>query len=170
MDPPPSSLRVDLDPDVEDDTGDWELLLPSCIAHQPRTQTATTTIPPPPPPTEQSRQPANTFETVPVVGLGGSALSVSVSQEQQQHHHYPNHHQDNGTLDCCSSLLGAVVMPGWKDDYLSALLEAERDSPVNLELVDACMGFLSFLLPRVDLAHCYHQPALLTPRNFAVFV
>ncbi|KAF3769590.1 hypothetical protein M406DRAFT_319982 [Cryphonectria parasitica EP155] len=29
-------------------------------------------------------------------------------------------------------------MPGWKDDYLSSLLEAERNSPVNLALVDAC--------------------------------
>ncbi|KAK7711069.1 autophagy protein 16, interacts with Atg12p-Atg5p [Diaporthe eres] len=29
-------------------------------------------------------------------------------------------------------------MPGWKDDYLSSILEAEKNSPVNQELVDAC--------------------------------
>lgn len=30
------------------------------------------------------------------------------------------------------------IMPGWKDEYLSSILEAERNSPVNQELVDAC--------------------------------
>lgn len=29
-------------------------------------------------------------------------------------------------------------MPGWKDEYLSSLLEAEKNSPVNQELVEAC--------------------------------
>lgn len=31
-------------------------------------------------------------------------------------------------------------MPGWKDDYLSALLEAERSNPINFDLVEACMS------------------------------
>ncbi|ROW12365.1 hypothetical protein VMCG_00675 [Cytospora schulzeri] len=29
-------------------------------------------------------------------------------------------------------------MPGWKDEYLSSLLEAEKNSPVNQDLVEAC--------------------------------
>ncbi|KAG8165456.1 hypothetical protein KVR01_004008 [Diaporthe batatas] len=29
-------------------------------------------------------------------------------------------------------------MPGWKEDYLSSILEAEKNSPVNHELVEAC--------------------------------
>lgn len=29
-------------------------------------------------------------------------------------------------------------MPGWKDDYIAALVEAEKSNPVNAELVDAC--------------------------------
>lgn len=29
-------------------------------------------------------------------------------------------------------------MPGWKDDYLTALLEAERSNPVSFDLVEAC--------------------------------
>lgn len=145
MDPPPSSLRVNL----EDDADDWELLLPSCIAQQPPHRTTTTTTTPPSLFTKRSRQPANSFETVPVVGLGGSIPPVSISQKYHLHHRYLN----DGNLDDGSSLPGVVVMPGWKDDYLSALLEAERDNPVNLELVDACMGFLSFFRSRVASAH-----------------
>ncbi|ROV95036.1 hypothetical protein VPNG_09458 [Cytospora leucostoma] len=30
------------------------------------------------------------------------------------------------------------IMPGWKDEYLSSLLEAEKNSPVNQDLVEAC--------------------------------
>lgn len=30
------------------------------------------------------------------------------------------------------------IMPGWKDDYLTSLLDAERNNPVNLDLVEAC--------------------------------
>lgn len=29
-------------------------------------------------------------------------------------------------------------MPGWREDYLSSLLEAEKNNPVNHELVEAC--------------------------------
>lgn len=29
-------------------------------------------------------------------------------------------------------------MPGWRDEYFSSLLEAERNNPVNIELVEAC--------------------------------
>jgi hypothetical protein len=29
-------------------------------------------------------------------------------------------------------------MPGWKEDYLSSLIEAGKNNPVNQELVDAC--------------------------------
>ncbi|KAK7742031.1 autophagy protein 16, interacts with Atg12p-Atg5p [Cytospora paraplurivora] len=29
------------------------------------------------------------------------------------------------------------IMPGWKDEYLSSLLEAEKNSPVNRDLVEA---------------------------------
>lgn len=37
-----------------------------------------------------------------------------------------------------SRILLSDIMPGWKDDYLSSILEAEKNSPVNQELVDAC--------------------------------
>lgn len=30
------------------------------------------------------------------------------------------------------------IMPGWKDEYLSSLLETEKNSPVNQDLVEAC--------------------------------
>lgn len=33
-------------------------------------------------------------------------------------------------------------MPGWKDDYLSSLMEAERNNPVNFDLVEACTFFV----------------------------
>lgn len=40
-------------------------------------------------------------------------------------------------------------MPGWKDEYLSSLLEAERNNPVNFELVEACASIsLSLFLSR----------------------
>ncbi|PKS13264.1 hypothetical protein jhhlp_000035 [Lomentospora prolificans] len=29
-------------------------------------------------------------------------------------------------------------MPGWKDEYLAGLLQAEKNNPVNMELVEAC--------------------------------
>lgn len=38
-------------------------------------------------------------------------------------------------------------MPGWKDDYLSSILEAEKSSPVNHELVEACKLGLGFQIP-----------------------
>lgn len=42
-------------------------------------------------------------------------------------------------------------MPGWKDEYLSSILEAEKNSPVNQELVEACkLG--SKANPRTSLA------------------
>lgn len=30
------------------------------------------------------------------------------------------------------------TMPGWKDEYLTALLDAERSNPVSFDLVEAC--------------------------------
>lgn len=37
------------------------------------------------------------------------------------------------------------IMPGWKDDYLSSILEAERSNPVNFDLVEACtLAFFPF--------------------------
>lgn len=35
-------------------------------------------------------------------------------------------------------LLVSHNMPGWKEDYLSSILEAEKNNPVNQELVEAC--------------------------------
>ncbi|KAJ4391158.1 autophagy protein 16, interacts with Atg12p-Atg5p [Gnomoniopsis smithogilvyi] len=34
--------------------------------------------------------------------------------------------------------VSSSTMPGWKDEYLTALLEAERSNPVSFDLVEAC--------------------------------
>ncbi|PSS00998.1 autophagy protein 16-domain-containing protein [Coniella lustricola] len=157
MDPPPSSLRVDLDSDLDE----WELLLPSSSAEshhqqpsQTQTQTTTNTKIRTATPAEKALQTSNGFEAVAVVGLGGSASGCVPQTCQQLHHH------KDGDLGC---FLGAVVMPGWKDDYLSALLEAERDNPINLELVDACTQLNDRIAlleaERAQAAHQLHRTA-----------
>lgn len=39
-------------------------------------------------------------------------------------------------------------MPGWKEEYLSSILEAEKSNPVNQELVEACKLALRSQIPR----------------------
>lgn len=41
-------------------------------------------------------------------------------------------------LEASRSITSQPIMPGWKDDYLAALLEAERSNPVSFDLVEAC--------------------------------
>jgi hypothetical protein len=43
-------------------------------------------------------------------------------------------------------------MPGWKEEYLSSILEAEKSNPVNQELVEACKFALRSQGPRTSLA------------------
>lgn len=41
------------------------------------------------------------------------------------------------------------TMPGWKDEYLTALLDAEQSNPVSFDLVEACtLSVFHTLLPR----------------------
>lgn len=59
-----------------------------------------------------------------------------------------------------------IAMPGWKDEYLSSLMEAERNSPVNLDLVEACkttshtfnIFHLLFACPRLQQAARHPAP------------
>ncbi|PNP50179.1 hypothetical protein THARTR1_09168 [Trichoderma harzianum] len=41
-------------------------------------------------------------------------------------------------------------MPNWRDEYLSSLRESELNSPVNMELVQACSpNFFTHLVKRM---------------------
>lgn len=53
------------------------------------------------------------------------------------------------------------IMPGWKDEYLTSLLEAEKNSPVNQNLVEACK-------PNVSTTHAltHSPPPLHAPLPF----
>lgn len=50
-----------------------------------------------------------------------------------------------------------LTMPGWKDEYLSSLLEAERNNPVNFDLVEACT-FVCSVSPLASLLACLLPP------------
>lgn len=53
------------------------------------------------------------------------------------------------------SVTSQPIMPGWKDDYLTALLEAERSNPVSFDLVEAC----KFEPRQIHPAHLWFWPA-----------
>lgn len=47
---------------------------------------------------------------------------------------FPRHSHQPGTVN----IYGLATMPGWRDEYLANLQEAERNNPVNRDLVEAC--------------------------------
>jgi hypothetical protein len=42
-------------------------------------------------------------------------------------------------------------MPNWRDEYLSSLRESELNSPVNMELVQACVYSALFILLQTEI-------------------
>lgn len=67
-------------------------------------------------------------------GAGPAAAAAVATEEFAANVQAPPTQAPSST----SRILLSDIMPGWKDDYLSSILEAEKNSPVNQELVDAC--------------------------------
>ncbi|KAJ0118413.1 hypothetical protein J7T55_009196 [Diaporthe amygdali] len=61
-------------------------------------------------------------------------------------------------------ILLSFNMPGWKDEYLSSILEAERNSPVNQELVEAC-SLLNDRIAALEAEKAHWQLSSPSPSN-----
>ncbi|KAH8783423.1 autophagy-related protein 16 [Diaporthe sp. PMI_573] len=55
-------------------------------------------------------------------------------------------------------------MPGWKEEYLSSILEAEKSNPVNQELVEAC-SLLNDRIAALEAEKAHWQSSTPTPSN-----
>lgn len=111
----------------DDDDSDWELV-PSFSTAPPSLTSPSSHLPPPSKPVEKTIAKQDTFE---VATLSGMSESTSASAPAASAVASPS-------AVAVATHSRTIIMPGWKDEYLTSLLEVERSSPVNFELVDAC--------------------------------